>query len=91
VELIGQQARHAPLRWIPSAIAADGRLPGTGHRVHARGADKPFVTVTVTTPSGTTEYGDSFYSCNDDGRPTIDSDALDAAAQAFSQLAFPQS
>lgn len=54
------------------------------------GADKPAVTVTVTTPSGTTEYADSFYSCNDnDDRPTIDSDALDAAAQAFNQLAFP--
>jgi hypothetical protein len=55
------------------------------------GADKPAVTVTVTTASGTTEYADSFYSCNDDDdRPTIDSEALDAAAQAFGQLAFPQ-
>lgn len=56
------------------------------------GADKPAVTVTVTTPSGTTEYADSFYSCNDnDDRPTIKSEALDAAAQAFDQLAFPPS
>jgi hypothetical protein len=54
------------------------------------GADKPAVIVTVTTPSGVTEYGDSFYSCNDDDdRPTIETTALDAAAQAFGQLAFP--
>jgi hypothetical protein len=56
------------------------------------GADKPAVTVTVTTPSGVTEYGDSFYSCDDnDVRPKIESSALDAASQAFAQLAFPQS
>jgi hypothetical protein len=56
------------------------------------GADKPAVTVTVTTPSGVTEYGDSFYSCDDnDVRPKIESRALDAASQAFGQLAFPQS
>jgi hypothetical protein len=55
------------------------------------GADKPEVTVTVTAPSGTTEYGDSFYSCNDaDHRPKIDTAALDAAEAAFRQLAFPQ-
>lgn len=54
------------------------------------GLDKPAVTVTVTTDSGTTEYADSFYSCDEnDDRPTIDSDALGAAAQAFNQLAFP--
>ena len=54
------------------------------------GADKPEVTVTVSTPSGTTEYADSFYSCNhDDHRPTIDTDTLDAAEAAFGQLAFP--
>jgi hypothetical protein len=54
------------------------------------GADKPSVIVTVTTPSGTTEYSDSFYSCiDDDTRPTLDSDTLDGAAQAFRQLAFP--
>jgi hypothetical protein len=56
------------------------------------GLDKPAVTVTVTTPSGTTEYADSFYSCNgNEDRPTIDSPALDAVAHAFSQLAFPPS
>src|SRR6185295_15848992 len=56
------------------------------------GLDKPAVTVTVTTPSGVTEYGDSFYSCDDDDdRPTIDTTALGAAAQAFGQLAFPPS
>jgi hypothetical protein len=54
------------------------------------GADKPEVTLSVTTPSGTTEYGDAFYSCIDDGRAKIDSEALDAAAQAFGELAFPQ-
>lgn len=55
------------------------------------GADKPAITVTVTRPSGTTEYADSFYSCNDDDdRPTIESEALDAAAAAFGRLAFPQ-
>jgi hypothetical protein len=54
------------------------------------GADKAAVLVSVTTPSGTTEYADSFYSCNEDDRPTIDSDALDAAAQAFHTLAFPE-
>jgi hypothetical protein len=55
------------------------------------GADKSAVLVTVTTPSGTTEYGDSFYSCpnDNDTRPTIDTNALDAALQAFGQLAFP--
>jgi hypothetical protein len=50
------------------------------------------VTVTVTTPSGVSEYGDSFNSCDDsDDRPTIETTALNAAAQAFGQLAFPQS
>jgi len=53
------------------------------------GADKPEVIVTVTERSRTIEYGDSFYSCNDDHRPTIDTNALDAAAAAFRQLAFP--
>lgn len=60
--------------------------------VDSCGADKPGMTVTVTTPSGVTEYGDSFYSCDDDdNRPTIETTALDAAAQAFGELAFPQS
>src|SRR5262245_46402138 len=55
------------------------------------GADKPEVTVTVTTSSGTTEYGDSFYSCIDsDDRPKIETSTLDAAASAFGQLAFQQ-
>jgi len=55
------------------------------------GADKPEVTVTVTTPGGTHEYADSFYSCpnDNDTRPTIDTAALDAALQAFGQLLFP--
>jgi hypothetical protein len=53
------------------------------------GADKPVVVVTLTTPSGTTEYADSFYSCNhDDPRPTLDTVALDDAAQALRQLSF---
>jgi hypothetical protein len=53
------------------------------------GADKPAVSVTLTTPSGTTEYSDSFYSCNNDPRPTLDTNALDALSQALAQLAFP--
>ena len=53
------------------------------------GADKSAVLVTLTTPSGTTEYADSFYSCNDnDPRPTLDTEALDQVAQALGQLAF---
>ncbi|MGH9885516.1 MAG: hypothetical protein ACREBE_08305, partial [bacterium] len=46
--------------------------------------------VTVTTPSGVTEYGDSITSsCGDiDDRPTIEITAINAAAQAFEQLAF---
>jgi hypothetical protein len=54
------------------------------------GADKPELTVSVTTPSGTTEYGDSFYSCPyNDTRPKIDTTALDGAIQAFGRLVFP--
>jgi hypothetical protein len=53
------------------------------------GADKPEVSVTVTTPSSTTAYADSFYSCDDsDPRPTLDTNALDQVAQALGQLAF---
>jgi hypothetical protein len=50
------------------------------------------VIVTVTTPSGVTEYGDSITSsCGDiDDRPKIETTALNAAAQVFAQLAFPQ-
>jgi hypothetical protein len=55
------------------------------------GADKPEVTVIVTTPSGTTEYADSFYACNHLDQPTIDSTTLDAVAHTFSLLAFPVS
>jgi hypothetical protein len=58
--------------------------------VDSCGADKPAVLVTVTTPSDTIEYADSFYSCNhDDTRPTLDTDALDRAAVAFARPAFP--
>jgi len=51
------------------------------------------VIVTVTTPSGVTEYRDSITSsCGDiDDRPIIENTALNAAAQAFGQLAFPPS
>ncbi|HSS02976.1 MAG TPA: hypothetical protein VLM79_38200 [Kofleriaceae bacterium] len=51
------------------------------------------VIVTVTTPSGVTEYGDSIISsCGDiDDRPTIETTALNAAAHAFDLLAFPPS
>lgn len=53
------------------------------------GADKPTVLVTLTSSSGTTEYGDSFYSCNNnDPRPTLDTSTLDQVAQALGQLAF---
>lgn len=60
-------------------------------RVDTCGADKPAITVMVTTPSGTAEYADSFYSCpnDNDDRPTIDTTALDAAIQACGHLVFP--
>lgn len=54
------------------------------------GADKPEVIVTVTTASGATEYGDSFYSCDpSDHRPKIETSALDMAEAALGRLAFP--
>ena len=54
------------------------------------GADKEAVTTTLTTPSGVIEYGDSFYSCDEnDDRPKIESSALDAVGNAFSKLLFP--
>jgi hypothetical protein len=36
------------------------------------GADKPFENVTVTTPSGSFQYIDAFYSCMSSGRPHVD-------------------
>ncbi len=53
------------------------------------GADKPELTLTVTTAAGTREYRDSFYSCLDDPRPTIASSALDALVGRFTALAAP--
>ncbi len=52
------------------------------------GADKSAVYVTLTTPSGTTEYGDSFYSCDDDPRPTLDTEALDQVERELRRLSF---
>jgi len=57
--------------------------------VNSCGADKPALRVTLTSSSGTTEYGDSFYSCNEDEpRPTLDTDTLGQVAQALAQLSF---
>ena len=53
------------------------------------GADKPEVIVTLTKPSGATEYADSFYSCNDnEPRPTLDTSTLDQVTGALRQLSF---
>jgi hypothetical protein len=51
------------------------------------GADKPAITLTVTTASGTREYRDSFYSCLEDPRPTIASVALDEVLHRLNELA----
>lgn len=53
------------------------------------GADKPEITLTVTSTSGTREYRDSFYSCLDDPRPTIASSALDEVMNRLRELASP--
>jgi hypothetical protein len=51
------------------------------------GADKPEISLTVTTASSTREYRDSFYSCLDDPRPTIASSALDDVLHRLNELA----
>jgi len=57
--------------------------------VSSCGADKPALHVTLTSSSGTTAYGDSFYSCNEDEpRPTLDTDTLGQVAQSLAQLSF---
>ena len=56
------------------------------------GADRPAVTLTVTTASDTTLYADSFYAGCDqpsnDHRPAVDYASLDAVEAALRQLAF---
>ena len=47
------------------------------------GADKGTLDVTITTPSGTQIYGDSFYSCSIKDKPLVKTDALD---RLFGQL-----
>jgi hypothetical protein len=95
----GPAAPHPLVRTNVARPLSDAEFDGLVAKLEALrvvsvdtcGADKPEVTVTVTTPSGTTEYGDSFYSCIDsDDRPKIESATLDAAAGAFGQLAFSQ-
>jgi hypothetical protein len=49
------------------------------------GADKPFVTASVTTDKGTTEYIDSFYGCNEPEKPHAD--GIDEVIGALSELA----
>lgn len=51
------------------------------------GADKPAITLKVTTASGTREYRDSFYSCVEDPRPTVASSALDEVLHRLNELA----
>lgn len=41
------------------------------------GADKPALSLRITTSAGTLEYRDSFYGCLSDPRPAIDTTALD--------------
>jgi hypothetical protein len=51
------------------------------------GADKGELALTVSTPSGSQAYGDSFYGCQIHDRPVIESSALGGAEQALSALA----
>lgn len=51
-----------------------------------QGADKPSVSLVLTTPSGTTAYRDGFYACDADPRPAIEYQTLDAAYGAISKL-----
>ncbi len=50
----------------------------------ACGADKPALTLHLTTGAGTREYRDSFYGCVPDPRPAVDTSALE---EVFSRLA----
>jgi hypothetical protein len=94
----GADAPHALVRETVSRILSAAELDALVPTLEALevvhvdtcGADKAAVLVTVTTPSGTTEYADSFYSCDhSDPRPRLDSDTLDRASEAFRKLAFP--
>lgn len=94
----GADAPHALVREtvsrVLSAAELDALVPALEAlevvHVDTCGADKAAVFVTVTTPSGTTAYADSFYACDhSDPRPRIDSDTLDRASEAFRKLAFP--
>lgn len=51
------------------------------------GADKPTLTLVVTTAAGDLTYGDGFYGCAIKDKPLIESDALSAALQALGTLA----
>jgi hypothetical protein len=48
------------------------------------GADKPWETVTVTTPEGTFDYLDAFYGCVNEAQPHVD--GIDAALRALGAL-----
>jgi hypothetical protein len=54
-----------------------------------QGADKPSVSLALTTPSGTTAYRDGFYACEADPRLAIEYQTLDALYGAIDTLAFP--
>ncbi|MEZ4364294.1 MAG: hypothetical protein R3B48_29235 [Kofleriaceae bacterium] len=53
------------------------------------GADKPAITLKVTTPAGTNEYRDSFYACIQDPRPMIDTNVLSQLDAKFRSLVTP--
>ena len=55
-----------------------------------RGRRPAVVTLTVTTPSSTVEYLDARFCQQNDDRPKIEGQALDALGKALRQLAFPQ-
>lgn len=52
---------------------------------NACGADKPFLSLEVTSPVGVKKYADSFYACN--GGPQVYVDQIDGVFEAFRLLA----
>ncbi len=51
------------------------------------GADKPVLTMTITTSQGTQKYMDSFYGCNFKDLPLLDTSAMDQTFSEFYALA----
>ncbi len=91
----GTMDRLEPFKWkdgqrtltdpeLASLTAAFGKVT-VATRVIC-GADKPVLTLTVTTPAAETEYLDSFYSCQKKG---IYVDNIDAVFAAFRLLPRP--